>query len=396
MRKTRPERCEVCVLGVGGIGSAVLAELSRRGVSAVGIDQFDRAHDQGSSHGETRIIRKAYFEHPGYVPLLERSYEAWADLEAWAGEPLLRTTGLLIAGAPGGETMAGLERCYREHDLAHERLGADAVAERFSGLSLDPEMEALYDPFGGVLFVERCILANLRRAEEGGAKVLTGERVQRWESDSRGIYVVTNKRHVLAEKLIVTAGAWARRMLAGIVPLEVERKVLLWYDPPNAADYGPERLPAYYIESQGGAGSCYGFPNVGGEGLKIAQHMPAGGLTVPSPFAVPGPEDLDRSLLDTDEQPVLEFARRHIVPLREAGGAGCPRLKHSVCMYTSTPDGQFVLDRHPSEEGVVIGTGFSGHGFKLAPAVAEVLCDLALAGRSEHDVGFLSLRRFDS
>jgi len=373
------ERFDAVVLGVGGMGSAALWHLARRGLSVCGIEQFDVAHDRGSSHGRTRIIRKAYFEHPDYVPLLHRAYELWEELEAETGRSLMERCGFLTLGPPDSETIRGLERCYGRHDLPHERLGAEQVGERWPRFRLPAGTVGFLDPLGGFLDVEECVRCQLTAARNAGARFLGNERLEAFGPQGDGFRVRTDRRELECDRLILTTGAWAVPHLARLgVVLEVWRKVQLWYDFEGIEDFRVPAFPTYYVER--GDGHFYGFPALDEDGIKVAEHV--------DETPVPGVESLIRALRPGDETAIRVF-------LREVLGVEAPRrTRYAVCMYTMSPDGQFIVDRHPQYPGLALGAGFSGHGFKFAPVVGEILADLAVDGRTGHPVEFLGLERF--
>lgn len=369
---------DVIVLGVGGFGSGALYHCARRGLKVLGLEQFGIAHDRGSSHGETRIIRKAYFEHPDYVPLLIRSYELWRELEAESNESLMHLCGLLLAGPPEGEAVAGARLSARLHHLDLENFTAREAAARFRGFRFRDGFEAVYEPEAGFLDVEDCVRTHIERAIAAGAELRTEQTVVDWSSDGRSVRVRTNREEFNAAKLIVTAGAWAGRILSDLqIPLEVVRKPLFWHDV-TTNDYNVDRgAPAYLYELP--TGVFYGFPSLDGRILKVAEH--SGGATVDDPL------QLDRNISEADVAPIRAF-------LRDALPGVQPNpVKHAVCMYTLTPDRHFIVDRHPEFGNVAIGAGFSGHGFKSTSALGEALADLALDGKSKLPIDFLSLNR---
>ncbi len=371
---------DVVVLGLGGMGSAALYQLAKRGISACGIEQHHVAHDLGSSHGEVRVIRKAYHEHPDYVPLLHRAYDLWAETEAEAGQSLMTACGLVLAGAPDSETIRGLDECYARHDLPRERLDRASLRERVPQMHVPEDFEAFFDPIGGYLRIERCVQAHLKLAGDHGAEIRLHERAISWTADTGGVSVATDKGELRASALIITMGPWAREVLLELgIQSKVLRKVQLWYDSPNIERFREGELPIFLVERD--YGIFYGFPSIDDAGLKVAEH--SGGEIVDVPDTV------DRSLRETDEAPVLRFLGDTFPELR-------PVLRRfSVCMYTMTPDAHFVLDTHPEYSNVVIGAGFSGHGFKFASVVGEVLADLALEGQTRNPIGFLRLDRFN-
>lgn len=369
---------DVIVIGVGGMGSAALAALARRGVSVCGVERFGVAHDRGSSHGRTRIIRKAYFEHPDYVPLLNRAYELWGELEEAGGIELFRRCGFLTVGQPDSETIRGLEACYAAHDEPHERLGRDQVGERFPQFALEPGMVGFHDPVGGYLRVEACVEQQIDQARAHGAVMLTETPVRSWHAADDGVVVVTDAGELTARRLIISTGAWLAPELRRLgVPTRIWRKVQFWFDSPGAS-FGDDCLPTFYFET--GGGHFYGFPDVEGRGVKVAEHV--------AETPIDDPDAVDRDVGGEDAPPVQDFLRRHLPRVDPTVAA------HAVCMYTMTPDAHFVIDRHPLHPCVVLAGGFSGHGFKFAPAVGEIVADLALEGATVLPIGFLRLDRF--
>lgn len=375
----KEERYSTVVLGLGGMGSAALYHLSRRSESVCGVEQFDVAHDRGSSHGELRIIRKAYFEHPDYVPLLHRAYALWEELEKESGERLLVANGLLLSGKPGSPGILGLKACYSEHDLPHDRLSAAEAQERFSSFRFPEGHEVFYDPLGGFLRVERCTMQHLRLAERAGATIRLHETVDSWRSDGDEVVVNTDKRRIVADKIVVTVGAWAAAPFAELgVKLDVVRKVQLWYRPSDPERYAPDVFPCFYCETD--YGDYYGFPVVGDYGVKVAEH--SGGTVCANP------KQVDRGLQREDESGPMRFLNEVFPDTRF-------ELAHfSPCMYTKSPDEHFIIDIHSNEPNVVLAAGFSGHGYKFASVVGEILADLALRGETEHPIEFLGLSRF--
>ncbi len=363
------------------MGSATLYTLARRGVKVCGIEQFGVAHDRGSSHGQTRIIRKAYFEHPDYMPLLNRAYELWDAFEKETGQELLVSTGLMLAGKANSPTIQGLEVCYSEHAQPHERMNASEAKKRFPQFKLPKELEIFYDPLAGFLHVERCVQQHIEMAVTHGATLHTHEKVTSWQAHPEHVTVQTDRRELMAEKLIITAGAWAIREL---VPLNIDcqiwRKVVFWFTSPDMSQYRLNHIPIFYVELD--YGSFYGFPVIDESGLKVAEH------TKPRPIG--DPDKLNRDLVAEDQRDVLRFLRIVLPEFRSK------LTDFSVCMYTVTPDENFILDIHPEHENVVIAAGFSGHGFKFAPVIGEIMSELTIDGSTTHPVEFLRLRRFQS
>ncbi len=370
---------DVVVIGVGGMGSATVYQLASRGRKVLGLERYDVPHAMGSSHGVNRIIRKAYFEHPSYVPLLERAYELWRHLEEVSGERLLVITGGLDAAPPDDRVFTGsLESC-RLHGLAHEVLDAKEVARRYPGYRLPDDHMAVFQPDGGYVMSERCIVAHVEAALNRGAEVHGREQVIGWEPSGEGVVVMTDRGRYTADRLVVTAGAWSMGLLQDLRGLaQPERQVLGWFQPRRPELFTPETFPIFNLEV--GEGHFYGFPVETIPGFKIGlyHHLEEN----------VDPDTMDREPNVADET-VLRAAVDRYFP--EASG---PTLTLKTCLFTNSPDEHFILDTLPDLPQVTIGAGFSGHGFKFSSVVGEILADLALDGTTRHDIGFLGLGRF--
>jgi sarcosine oxidase len=360
---------DVIVAGLGGMGSAAAAHLAARGKRVLGLEQFQPPHDRGSSHGKSRVIRLAYFEHPAYVPLLRRAYELWRRLERDSGRRLLHMTGGLMIGTPDSEVVSGSLRSAREHDLAHEILDAAAIRRRFPPLTPGQEIVALYEKEAGALFPEDAIRAHLGVAERGGARLQFDERVEDWRVlPSGAIEVVTGRGRYECGRLILAPGAWAASLFKiDWLPLEVEPQLLYWFEPEGgAAPFAPERFPIY-IWDRGGNIQFYGFPADDEGRVKVAFFRAA---------------KIDETSMRDELAPCIPALARG-------------RLVDSVsCKYTLTPDHHFVIDRHPDYPQVVIASPCSGHGYKFATVVGEILADLASDGATRHPIELFAAARF--
>lgn len=360
------------------MGSAASYHLAGRGCTVLGLDRHTPPHAFGSSHGQTRIIREAYFEHPSYVPLVQRAYELWAELERKTGRLLFTRTGGLMIGPREGVIFQGAQRSAEQHGLAHQILTSAEVRERFPVLHPDKSMAAVWEPRAGVLFPEACIQAHLTLARQAGATLHLDEAVERWEAEGSGVRVTTARGSYAARQLLCSAGAWTQSVLADLdLRLEVERQVLYWFEPRAQAElFQPEHCPVFLWETEASQ-FFYGFPNLG-EGVKVAGHH-GGQMT--------RPDSLDRAVHDSEVDQMRALVDRYL-----PAGNG-PLRSAVVCMYTNTPDGHFLVDRHPALPQVLIASPCSGHGFKFASAVGEVLADLLLTGRSSFDLGLFKLER---
>jgi sarcosine oxidase len=371
---------DVIVLGVGGMGSAAAFELARRGRRVLGLEQFGLVHDRGSSHGRTRVIRQAYYEHPDYVPLVRRAFERWYDLEQLAGQRLLTECGCLTVGPPAGELITGVLRAAAEHRLPVERLSADDLGRRFPAFAFGDGFAGVLEQVAGFLAVEECVRAHIDAARRFGAVIHAEEPALEWQSSAGGVTVRTARDTYHAGALVVTAGPWAGRLLGELgVSLTVMRQLQFWLGPPNPEAFRRDRFPVYLAETPGGF--YYGLPAIDARGHKLARHYGAPEL--------PGPEAVERTVSAGDERPVREFVTRHLPALADA-----PVRDAAVCLYTLTPDRHFLIGRHPGHANVALAAGFSGHGFKFAPAVGEVLADLIETGRTGWPIGLFRIDRF--
>jgi sarcosine oxidase len=375
------DRYDVIVVGVGGMGSATTYHLASRGLDVLGLERYDVPHDMGSSHGVTRIIRRAQYEDPAYVPLVDRAYDLWRDLEERTGRDLLYVTGGLDAGPPDSQVFDGSRRSCEAHGIEHEVLSAGEVNELFPGYDLPSHHRAVYQPDGGFLVPEQCIVAHVEAAMAEGAEVRAREAVADVTPLSDGgVRVTSGKGTYEADRLVVTAGAWARKLLPQLSALAVpERQVLAWLRPTEPEQFEAENFPVFVHAADDG--HYYGFPRHDVPGFKFGKfnHL---GETV-------DPDEMDREPRPEDEELLRDYARRYFPT-----GAG-PTMRLATCMFTNTPDDHFVLDRLPDYPQITVGAGFSGHGFKFASAVGEVLADLSLDGETDHDVGLFGLDRFD-
>lgn len=370
---------DVIVLGVGGMGSAAAFELARRGRRVLGLEQFSLAHDRGSSHGLTRVIRKAYYEHPSYVPLLRRAYERWYDLEQRQGRRLFVECGVLSLGRADTELVSGVRRAAQEHHLPVEELSSADLRRRYPVFQFGEDCVGFLERDAGFLQVEDCVVAHAEEARRLGAELRAGETVHSWEATAKGVLVQTDGGKYTAERLIVTAGAWASRALADLgLPLTVLRKILCWYATKDDSLFRRDRFPIYMAEVP--EGMFYGFPVLDGNGHKVARHD--GGATVADPSA------LDRTISPADQAECLPFLERYLP------AATGPVRFGRICMYTVTPDHHFAIDLHPHHSNVAIAAGFSGHGFKFCSVVGEILADLVEKGSTPLPIEMFRLGRF--
>lgn len=370
---------DLVVLGLGGMGSAALARAALRGRRVLGIEQFARGHELGSSCGRSRIIRKAYFEDPAYVPLLLRAYELWRDLETRTGATLLDLIGVLMVGNAQSTILANVESTARAYGLALEQLDGPEIARRFSGTRPRPGERAVLERDAGVVFPEAAIGAHLSLAERNGADLRFETRVAGYDPLPDGIRVrLADGETLQTARLAVCAGPWLAALAAELLlPLRVQRNVQLWFWPSTPA-FGAGRFPAFFVDRPDWPAPLYGFPDYG-DGVKAALHA-YGESTVPA--------ELDRSIRAADIATVADLLAGW---MPEAAGA---YAGGRACMYTLTPDEHFIIDRHPADPRIVLAGGFSGHGYKFCSVVGEIVTELAFDGGTRHPIAFLSLHRF--
>jgi sarcosine oxidase len=372
-------RYDAIVVGAsGGAGSAAAYHLSRRGARVLGLDRHPAGHDLGSSHGKTRVIRMAYFEHPDYVPLLRRAYALWDELENESQKNLFHRTGVVEVGAPDGEVVPGVLASAFIHKLEVEQMaGADAM-RRFPGLLVPEGLDVVYEPSGGFLDVEDCVVAHADGAARAGATLRTGEEVTAWHATHGGVEVTTDRGHYSADKLVLAPGAWASTLLADLgVRFTTLRKTMWWFDAPRPEHQAEHGCPVFLYELPEGV--FYGTPAVGASGIKVAEHT--GGRIVPAPRGDDRHEDAE------ERARVAAFAQRYLP------GVGTRLLTHAVCFYPMSPDDHFLIGVHPEHERVVFAAGLSGHGFKFTSVLGEALADLALDGQARVAIEFLSWNR---
>ena len=369
---------DAIVIVLGGMGSAALAHLVGRGLDVLGLEQFETGHDRGSSHGQTRIIRRAYFEHPDYVPLVDRSYALWAELESATDTQLVHQTGLALFGEPGGAVVPGVRRAAAAHKLDIRDVALAEVPRRFPGFAPSADMEVLYEPDAGYLAVEACVQAHLQLARTKGAHIAEREAVLSWRSTGTEVEVVSQGARHKARHLVICAGAWTSTLLRDwCVPMQVRRVVVSWFNTRGLSYRVEDGCPIFCFDTHDGF--YYGFPVLDERGVKIARHDQG--------EIIRDPSTIDRSEQSADRASIERFIDRYLPDVKPTA------THHSVCMYTMTPDGHFVIDRHRDFPNVWIAAGFSGHGFKFAPVVGSILADLVTTGQTAEPIDFLRASR---
>jgi len=373
------ESYDVIIIGLGGMGSAAAYHLARRGQRVLGLEKFTPAHDKGSSHGGSRIIRQSYFEDPAYVPLLLRAYELWEGLAQDSGQEVYRLTGGLFLGPPDCLTVAGSLRASREWSLPHEVLDAGQIRSRFPNFTPEPGDVGLYEAKAGFARPEMTVAAHLDLAARVGATLRFGEEVQGWSETATGVTVTTAAGTYTAGQLVICPGAWAPQLLAELgIPITVERQVLYWLDPVGGT--APFEDQPIFINENANGMQIYGFPAIDGPdgGVKVAFFRKGQECT---------PETIDR-VVHPEE---ISAMRDRVTELLPALTGDC--VHSATCMYSNTSDEHFVITRHPDYANVTVACGFSGHGFKFVPVVGEIVADLATTGTTAHPIALFDPQR---
>lgn len=351
---------EVLIIGLGAMGSMTALELAQRGAKVTGFDRFTPPHHFGSSHGESRIFRTAYFEHPAYVPLANRAYELWRALEIGVGNELLVLTGSLMLGKENSPVVQGSWQAAQNSGLEVDFLRAPELSRRFPGMRPDPDEVGVWEAKGGWINPEEAVRAALSRALGLGATLYYDTPVLEWGETADGVFVDTALGRSEGEVLIITSGPFVGEIFPALKPeLRVTRQVKTWARlvSPEARDW------PVYIWDREEAGIYYGFPaKVGEDEAAVGRHDP-GPAQAPSSFNPLGKL--------AEAQDVSDFVADCL--------PGLGALVRAVgCMYTMSPDGHFVVGRVPDRARTLVAAGFSGHGFKFAPAIGEILAQLAL------------------
>lgn len=368
---------DVIVVGLGAMGSATAAAAAGRGLSVLGLERFGPGHALGSSHGASRIIRKAYFEDPLYVPLLERAYRSWRQLEEASGAALLRITGGLSLGPPGSELAAGARRSAELHGLEWEALDAEEIERRFPAFHVPRETVGVWDPQAGVLAPEAALAAFQGAARRAGADLRFETPVAEWSAQPGGVSVRTEGGDSFAAAhLVLTAGGWLPGLVAELrLPLVAERAVQHWFRPRAPEAFTPDVFPLFVWE-YGEERIWYGFPDLG-EGIKVALHYQGERSDV----------DAVRRTVDAAEVDRMAELLRRYLPAGEGG-----HVRSEVCFYTVTPDRHFLIDRHPAAPGVRLVSPCSGHGFKFSPVIGELMAADLLGEEHGLDLAAFRLR----
>jgi sarcosine oxidase len=388
MSTSETDRYDAIVVGVGGMGSAAAYHLADRGENVLGLERYDVPHTQGSSHGHTRIIRLAYYEHPSYVPLLHSAYDEWAALGDERGEDLAHETGSVAVGPADSDIFEGARRSCREHGLDHDLLSGAELNDRFPGYDVPENFRAVFQPRGGFLVPEDCIVAHVEEAQARGAEIRARTQVQDWRALDDGVAVEAESAldgaaeiaTYEADSLVFAAGAWTGKLLPELAPvLEPERQVLGWFQPDSPDRFAPEEFPVFSMRCD--EGYFYGFPIHGVPGVKVGKYNHRREAV--------DPDRMNRDPTARDDEILREYVEGYF-----ADAAG-PTMRLSTCLFTNTPDERFVIDTHPEHPQVAVAAGFSGHGFKFSSVVGSAVADLVEDGETDHPIDQFAIDRFE-
>ncbi len=377
---------DVIVIGVGSMGAATCHSLAERGARVLGLEQFSIAHENGSHAGRTRMVRKAYFEHPDYVPLLHKAYDLWAELEQKTGQTLFHKTGLLYLGPKKDELLKGVKFSAKKYDISLTQLTIKECSDRFPAFKIPNDYDALFEPDAGYVVPEQVVRIYADLAKKAGASLLEDQKVEKWTETAAGVQVTTNTATFFAKKLIFTAGAFTPTLLPDLqYALVSRRQITCWFTPKNPELCSNPKFPCFLYVAPDRPGAFYGFPLVPiGDpgttlGVKVGYHAPGAAID---------PYRLHKFDADSEGQPITDFVRCYIPK------AYASLLATKSCLYTYSDDGHFIVENSKAHPNVSIACGFSGHGFKFVPLIGEILADLCLSGKTKHPIGFLASKRF--
>lgn len=371
---------DVIVIGMGGMGSAACYHLAKRGVKVLGLEQFKIGHDRGSSHGETRIIRRAYFEHADYIPLLNRAYQLWNELEQESSQKLFVKNGQVVfACSETSRVYKGIVESSKQYHIPIEKLTREEAIKRFPMYTPPENYSALYESGAGFLYVEKAVTTHVQLAKNLGAEIHEQETVLDYSVEPDEVSVKTNQGVYRGSKLIVVGGSWNTQLLKDIgLPLTLYRVIQYWFPASTEHDMG-RGTPCFAFHL--GSELLYGFPRIDQTTVKMAAHF--------SKQKIHKPSEKDIACVPNEDLVRMGSYIQQVLP------NVTPKLHRFVpCIYTMTPDENFIIDIHPQYPNVAFAGGFSGHGFKFSSVVGEILADLSLTGTTKHPIKFLRIRSF--
>ena len=377
--KNLEKKFDTIIVGLGAMGSSTLYQLAKKNKSVLGIEQSDIPNSIGSSHGINRIIRLAYSEHPSYVPMLRRAYELWYDLEQTCNEKILYKTGSLDISKEDHWVFSGSLNSCIEHEIPHEVLNGDELSKRFPAYNFPRNYMSLFQKDGGFLLSEKAIENYTKLALANNANVSSNEKVIYWEVNNGEVTVITNKSKYKSNSLVITAGSWINKLIPELLNLAVpERQVLGWFKTHNDNNFR-NNFPVFSCSVD--EGRFYGFPIHKIQGFKIGKYNHLNEIA--------NPDNQNTTLSKTDEHALRSAITRYFP---EANGK---LMEYQTCMFTNTPDENFIIDQHPSFSQVFLAGGFSGHGFKFSSVVGEIISEMVINSQFPKELEFLRLSRFN-
>jgi sarcosine oxidase len=377
---------QIIVLGVGSMGSAACWHLAKRGYHVLGLEQFNIVHERGSHTGQSRIIRKAYFEHPDYVPLLQRAYHNWEQFQQSVSSQIYHKTGILYMGKPNSEVISGTHRSASQYHIPLQEIDRSIARTRYSSFNIPDDFDVFIEPDAGFVTPEKAISLYTKDAISMDAEIRSSVKVERWIRENNQIKVFTSAGNFTSDKLVITAGSWSTNVIPKLrTNLKVTRQILAWINPVEAEKFTEGNFPCWFVDDPE-RGLFYGFPIVKDDqvnapgGLKLALHQP-GDLY--------NPDEVDNKIPTSAIADISYFLKKYF-PVRLTSD-----IVYKQCLYTYSEDSDFIIDYLPGyENNVTIACGFSGHGFKFVSVVGEILADLSTKGKTDLPIEFLSLRRF--
>ncbi len=370
---------KVAVIGAGVTGSAAALSLARAGADVHLFDQFPFRHTRGSSHGPTRLFRLAYFERPEYVPLLRRALDQWRKLEREADIPLFVQSGLLEVGQCEGPLLSGIRAAADTHHLEIESYDEAALADRFPWFAFEAGATGVFETEAGYLLSSHILRTQINLAIAAGATAHPTETITGCHPSGEGLHLHTSGGNYNIDRMVLAPGAWASDWLGDAVPLQILEKPLFWLGREDKTFEAGGAFVPFAVERSDNR-FFYGFPAIDKAGVKIAEHT--GGRVIPNP------DERLNAATDQERDDIQTFVSTHLPDM-------APEIvREETCLYEMSPDGDFIVDRHPENPNISIAAGLSGHGFKFAPVIGDLLADMALDRDPDPAADFLKLDRF--
>ncbi|MQG12607.1 MAG: N-methyl-L-tryptophan oxidase [SAR202 cluster bacterium] len=369
---------DVIIIGLGAMGSASSYYLSKNGVNVLGLDTYEPPHKLGSSHGHTRVIREAYHEGISYVPIVKRAYDLWNELDHEIEEKLILEYGGMYLG-DDGKYLSDAKKSAKKYEIPISEFSSQEIKEKYKVLNPPKNFKGLLENRSGAVFPEKAISNFLSKSINYGSTHNYNEKVIDWNKESQIYQVKTNKNNYFAEKLIFSSGAWIKNLVPSLnLPIKIERQVLFWFDPIKDKDqFHYSNMPNTGWDLDNGI-EFYTQPIIEDKGFKVAMHHNGKFISE---------DNLNRESNMDDLNIVKNFLEEYI-PLANGN-----LLDSRVCVYTNTPDLDFIIDFYPEDENIIICSPCSGHGFKFTPAIGEICSKLVEKKQINYDLSEFSIKR---